>query len=521
MICDYCDKTGIKSEDLTEVNGGDKVCPECLNDYYFKCKDCGNYYLNDNRFSNDNGDYFCAGCFNDTYFYCARCSNVYRRDDASEDSYGDLYCSECWEEMDNEDNEEEDDCERQADENTTKFQSKSKGKIIESTRTFGVELEVLGHSSEVRESLDDAFGLVGDSSIEDDGEYNGGFELVSPVLSGGAGEKAIINACKILNDNDIGLNQTCGMHVHLGAEDFLSLREIDYHTSLFQDEDYKNKDYYKYFIPRKVYDDNVGRNNPKEFIEHNLENGCFRKGDNTAEGFDIKARFYKIHNFFDDLERGEKVFKPKKGDIVVYTKKKCQGNITILKNLLLFYIAFEPILFATQPKSRREGNTYTQSLQKSFSFQDIRSIQKESDFEKYWYKNTRKRDVSRMKNNHYHDSRYYTVNFHALFETRKGNQTLEIRVHAGTKNATKVLNWVALHQTILDKIKSTKIDAYNIEKAQNIFLLSEKMDYFLSLLELKPELEEYLRKRMIFHTPTLQINKNQKGSEGQDDSENN
>jgi hypothetical protein len=54
--------------------------------------------------------------------------------------------------------------------------------------------------------------------------------------------------------------------------------------------------------------------------------------------------------------------------------------------------------------------------------------------------------VRRNGQEHYHPSRYYGVNFHAV----PSNGTLEIRIHHGTTDPTAILNWIALIQSVMD-----------------------------------------------------------------------
>lgn len=42
-------------------------------------------------------------------------------------------------------------------------------------------------------------------------------ECVSPVLAGNDGRRILKNACRTLNTADAKVNQTCGLHVHIGA----------------------------------------------------------------------------------------------------------------------------------------------------------------------------------------------------------------------------------------------------------------------------------------------------------------
>lgn len=63
--------------------------------------------------------------------------------------------------------------------------------------------------------------LTTDGSIRTRGRgnrYERGVELVSPILQGEEGIETISRVCKVLNDNDLRVNATCGLHVHVGAK---------------------------------------------------------------------------------------------------------------------------------------------------------------------------------------------------------------------------------------------------------------------------------------------------------------
>jgi hypothetical protein len=106
------------------------------------------------------------------------------------------------------------------------------------TRTFGVEIEAYGVTraallAELRaqglEAQDETYNhstrphwkIVGDGSV------NGAnaFELVSPVLRGLEGLADLERACRALNACGAQVNNSCGLHVHLGAND-LSIEHL-------------------------------------------------------------------------------------------------------------------------------------------------------------------------------------------------------------------------------------------------------------------------------------------------------
>jgi len=513
MICSKCQKNGIPAGDMTTTYNGDRVCKDCLNEFYYKCFNCGEFYPNNTELIGTDDKKYCEVCWGEHFFVCECCDGTFDRDDLCV-SGGENLCQDCYSDSDDYP---EEDILSTANEQTTKFQNKQKGSFICSRRTFGVELELLGNARDVRLSIDEAFGITRDGSIQPSGDFDNSFELVSPILRGKAGELALINVCEILNINDIGINNTCGMHIHLGARDFLPRTNEDLHYCEFEDSSYKKPDVVAvYFFPKKLYEEYRIKINNMELIEKLRSRGELKQLRSNGKKHADHFHYYSPKQRREDYNNAKPFEEPdytiptyKKDDVVIYTTKS-DVRILYLRNLLLFYIAFEPFLFATQPRSRREGNSYAQSLQKAFSFQDVLKISSFEDFEKYWYKKTKEREIYALKGQHYDNSRYYTVNFHSLLELSRRN-TVEIRLHAGTKNATKVLNWVNLHQTILDKILNGKIESSCIDRAYNIFLLEEKIDYFFKILELTPDVEKYFRKRIrIF---TLQIKKGSNGSE--------
>ena len=99
------------------------------------------------------------------------------------------------------------------------------------TTTFGVEIETINCPRENFISNAAANGIqavwrgythehtayykvVRDSSIEG---YNTN-EIVTPVLSGSKGFVSLKKCCKALDETGAGVNSSCGLHVHLGAE---------------------------------------------------------------------------------------------------------------------------------------------------------------------------------------------------------------------------------------------------------------------------------------------------------------
>lgn len=101
--------------------------------------------------------------------------------------------------------------------------------MITSKRTFGVEMECSagnsGNVSKLRKKLGLAWRFDDDGSIRDIVPFP--TEVVSPILRGTNGEKKLREACIAMKDLGFDADHlACGMHVHLGAEDYRQ-RDID------------------------------------------------------------------------------------------------------------------------------------------------------------------------------------------------------------------------------------------------------------------------------------------------------
>lgn len=98
--------------------------------------------------------------------------------------------------------------------------------------TFGVEIECGVNPDRLREAASETgfsynyegynhhdghayFKFVSDGSLR----LADAIECVSPVLKGNKGRDTLKNACRTLNAARARVNQTCGLHVHIGASD--------------------------------------------------------------------------------------------------------------------------------------------------------------------------------------------------------------------------------------------------------------------------------------------------------------
>lgn len=86
----------------------------------------------------------------------------------------------------------------------------SESKIRSAIRNAGVECEIEGYNHDTRTH----WKIVSDASVD------GGFEVVSPVLKGRDGLDELEKVCNALVSAGARIRKCCGLHVHLGTDDF-------------------------------------------------------------------------------------------------------------------------------------------------------------------------------------------------------------------------------------------------------------------------------------------------------------
>lgn len=119
-------------------------------------------------------------------------------------------------------------------------------RLARELRGAGITVRVEGYNHETR----DHWKLVTDGSLQG----NDTFELVSPILAGEAGLKELEKVCWVLDLCDAQVNDTCGLHVHLDAEDFtmdtwknlaLTYKHLEHLIDAFMPESRRNNTYCK------------------------------------------------------------------------------------------------------------------------------------------------------------------------------------------------------------------------------------------------------------------------------------
>lgn len=165
-----------------------------------------------------------------------------------------------------------------------------------------------------------------------------------------------------------------------------------------------------------------------------------------------------------------------------------------------FYFLFEDIIVSFLPKSRR-NNRYCQSLANcGYFLNDIQKCTNLDELEHVWYQSSSKRDIDYRKKEKYDSTRYAGFNVHSLLN----NKHAEIRYHSGTLNEVKILEWVNLHQTILDKACKTSI----VNMTAIDLPLDKKTDMFFSILALPKRAEKYFRERQSLFSQEMRMTEN-------------
>lgn len=114
--------------------------------------------------------------------------------------------------------------------------------VLGLNRRFGVEIECTHNElygfQEVADFIDKTgidciysetgatWRVKEDGSVcTDEGSYEGGYEIVSPPLSGPEGVEQVHKVLRVLREKGFAVNNTCGLHIHLEARD-LSVKQI-------------------------------------------------------------------------------------------------------------------------------------------------------------------------------------------------------------------------------------------------------------------------------------------------------
>lgn len=98
--CDCCEH--YTRDEVTHVEGYGDVCDDCLNDDFYYCEECGDYYTEDDIHYIESEDiYVCDDCLESNFSTCSHCGEFIRNDDIHELDGKDL-CEDCYNKLSNE-----------------------------------------------------------------------------------------------------------------------------------------------------------------------------------------------------------------------------------------------------------------------------------------------------------------------------------------------------------------------------------------------------------------------------------
>lgn len=154
-------------------------------------------------------------------------------------------------------------------------------------------------------------------------------------------------------------------------------------------------------------------------------------------------------------------------------------DLEFLKKTYLFYLRFEDMFFNMLPKSRR-SRSYCAKFKRYYkdSPKEIMETTTLDGFKSMLYETS---NYKRKIRYHGHSKRYCWANLHSIFY----RGTLEIRSHSGTVNPAKIINWIMIHQRVLEFLKE--------KTSQEIGTMKVTKKAFLEIFD-KP-IQNYIKRR--------------------------
>lgn len=98
--CEHCGKRMCTDCEVYVEEYGYSVCPDCFDEFYVECEECGKYVLRNDAEQDSNGDWYCSGCAEECLAECANCGSFYNKENMKEvqdDDTGEVYylCNAC------------------------------------------------------------------------------------------------------------------------------------------------------------------------------------------------------------------------------------------------------------------------------------------------------------------------------------------------------------------------------------------------------------------------------------------
>ena len=98
--CEHCGKRICPNCEQWVEEYEYSVCPDCFDEFYVQCEECGRNVLRNDAEQDSNGDWYCSECAEECLAECANCGNFYNKENMKEvqdDDTGEVYylCNAC------------------------------------------------------------------------------------------------------------------------------------------------------------------------------------------------------------------------------------------------------------------------------------------------------------------------------------------------------------------------------------------------------------------------------------------
>lgn len=195
------------------------------------------------------------------------------------------------------------------------------------------------------------------------------------------------------------------------------------------------------------------------FVSEELKDFGFSQGtDGSLSSGGVEFRSVPMNGdlLFDSIESfGEQLDKKRyrvDKTCGLHIHLEVKEDVEYLKKLYLFYLRFEDMFFNMLPKSRR-SKSYCARFSRHYKDtpEQIMNVGSMDKFKEMIYETSHYGSEMRDYGN---DKRYCWANLHSIFY----RGTLEIRNHSGTINPSKIINWIMIHQRVLEFLKEKSLE---------------------------------------------------------------
>lgn len=204
-----------------------------------------------------------------------------------------------------------------------------------------------------------------------------------------------------------------------------------------------------------------------------------------GEGYELRAsRGLSYTTYKDTIKKTSEVLGQFNAEVNstcgfhVHISNKRFFNNGNIKKIIFFWSAIEDVLIATQPRSRLNGQ-YCQRYLMQYVMDERNSVKLPKAKDEL---------INKLATVH----RYKTLNLSSL--QRHG--TIEVRLHAGTTNAEKILAWTDL----LLAIFTYCLERYDHDEVAELFRMKiseDKIAKVLDLLQLSNKNKNFFQKRVV------------------------